>query len=486
MYSLKIRIKLSSPIIISSQSGDSTLTSTLTYIPGTSMLGLLAGRYLKASGKTQSFSRMFLRGDLHFQNLYPAKGATVHLPCPGNLWRNKTYPELFMNVFSDSETDNDYAKVDGYADIGDEYVELHTPGREIFFHHERDYDKGISKSGVVFNYEALSAGQEFAGQILGSEEDIAIIKKLLEQDPTLRIGKSKTSQYGNVQLIECESTELEIDKYEMADKPLLVMASNTIIKNSAGTSTIDLTDLESFLGVKIISASIDTVRIETIVNAHRAKKPSELAYKAGSSFLLEKMPEAAQAFAVHGLGERTWEGYGQVYFLDEFPAHLRLLSSQRSEYDLPGTPPPELIKKLAEELRTRVVNTLLCAKAAEMAVQIGRDRLSNSLLGRLESFASSGNFSQSFAQLRELSMQRIRRIHINDKSFDAYLTDIDQEIKSLINTAEAMSLGRQKNLHDLIEDTGLPNLPLEPLKSLYLKTLFLNIRRINNKSREAK
>ncbi|MCB5255857.1 MAG: hypothetical protein LHW58_09490 [Candidatus Cloacimonetes bacterium] len=486
MQKLKIRIKLSSPLIISSQSGDSTLTQTLTHIPGTSMLGLLAGRYLRDSKNCQSFSRLFLRGDLHFQNLYPSKENTVYLPCPGNLWRSKTHPESFVNVLREPGAGNDYAKTAGYASFMEDYVDLYTPGREIFFHHERDYSKGISKSGVVFNYEALSTGQEFTGHILGSEEDLATIKALLEQDPALRIGKSKTSQYGNAQLIECEATELGVDEPETGDEPLMVLASDTIIRNAAGISTIDLADLESLLGVKIISASIETVRIETIVNAHKAKKPSARAFKAGSSFLLQKMPKAAAAFARHGLGERTWEGFGQIYFMGQFPAKLRLLSSEKSEYSLPASPPPALIKKLAEEVRTRVVSTLLCSKASQIAIQIGPRRLSNSLLGRLESFAGSGNFSQSFALLRELSLQKIRKIHLGDKSFDVYLKDIDHEIESLINSAKAMSFGSQKKLRDLIEEAGLPDLQPEPLKSLFLRTLFLNIRRVNNKHREAK
>lgn len=483
MHQLKIRIRLDSPVVISAQSGDSTLTQTLTYIPGTSILGLVAGRYLKNRAKTDEFDRIFLRGDVHYQNLYPARGRDEFLPCPSNIWRSKSDPGRFANVFAMSEEADDYKKVDTYARVVDEYLDINTPETEIFFHHERDYAKGISKTGIVFNYEALIADQEFSGRILGSEADMMLIKELLEQDPSLRIGKSKTSQYGNAQLTACVSSDHIIDKDRELAGRVMVMASDSIIRNSSGKSTLELSELEKTLGVKIVSASLDTSRIETIVNAHRAKKPSEIAFKAGSSFLLETCPPQAEELVRYGLGERTWEGFGQVYFPEEFPNELSLLSPSTDQINLPQTAVPLVIKRLATELRDQLTVTMVSKKAEDMAVIIGPDKLRNSLLGRLESFARSGNFNASFARLRNISKQSLQKVHLETRNLAEYLSDIDQEMQKLIETAKAIMLGRNKTLRNLLEETHLGEIDPEPVKSVFLHTLFLSLRRINNEKR---
>jgi len=480
MQQLKIRIRLESPVVISAQSGDSTLTGTLDYIPGSSILGLLAGRYLKAKVKTAEFDRIFLRGDVHFHNLYPVRGNDEFLPCPQNIWRSKSDPGRFINIFSKPNNADDYQKVDTYARATDNFLDIHPVETEIFFHHERDYARGISKSGVVFNYEALSAGQEFSGCIQGSEDDIGLIHELLSTDITLRLGKSKTSQYGNAVLLTCEKSDYAIDSEKELAGSIMVMASDTIIKNFMGISTVELSELERILRTKIISAALNTSRTETIVNAHRAKRPSEIAFKAGSVFMLEACPGNAEDLVMHGLGERTWEGYGQVYFPEEFPDDLSLLRVTASQTGLHQPAVPDLIKRLVTEIREQLVTSMISGKAEDIAAIIGPRKLSNSLLGRLESFASSGNFNASFARMRNISKQNLQKAHFGDKNLAEYLKNIDQEIRNLIESAKAIRLGTNKYLRDLIADTHLEEINPEMVKSVFLQTLFLSLRRINN------
>lgn len=497
MNQLRIQIKLKSPVVISSQSGDSTLTPTQTYIPGTTVLGLLAGRYLKkyvnsespeSQKYKESFNRIFLRGGVHFQNLYPCKGPDLFLPCPSNIRRKKSNPDEFDNLFENQNSTDVYSKVDAYARRLDDYIDIYAPQTEVFFHHKRNYDKGISETGVVFNYEGLLPDQEFTGCILGKEEDINVLKELLEEDRTLRIGKSKTSQYGNTILTECKMSEMTILQDQNASGKLMVMISDTIIKNSAGISTIDLSDLERYLHVRIERASIDANRIETIVNAHRAKKPSDIAFKAGSTFLLKDKPPNQEDLIKYGLGERTWEGFGQICFPDAMKSTYNLLSSNSAERDkdLPDVDPPEIVKQLAASTINQIINSFIYSKAEDLAYTIGKGKLSNSLLGRLESFASTGNFAQNFAQIRDLSRQNIHKVIVGKEHFDEYLENIDDVITDLIKYAKALKLGRDKRIQDLIDELSLSELNIESYKTLYLKTLFQTIRRINNQHEGAR
>ncbi|MDD2230089.1 MAG: hypothetical protein PHY48_11820 [Candidatus Cloacimonetes bacterium] len=477
MQTLNIKIKLKSPVLFSAQSGDSTLTQTLSYVPGTSVLGLLAGRYIKSKGKTADFPRLFLRGGLRFQNLYPYTDSDCYYPCPLNVLRNKIEPKDFINVFATKEIKPEYKVVSSFACIKEDYVALHQPAKEIFFHHERDYQKGISKEGVVFNYEALSSEQLFIGKIIGSSDDLLVVKELLESDPDLRLGKSKTSQYGNCRLTECVLKEyLPIDSDNLK-QPLLVLLSDTIVKNTWGNSSTDTANLETILGVEILSSAVDQSRVETVVNAHKAKKPSELAFKAGSCFLLKGLPANYKLFAQNGLGERCHEGFGQINFVENYPGRMSLSRKSSTPAPQPATEAPQIVKTIVQKCYELTVENYLSNKASEIANIMDARSLSKSLVGRLESFAADGSFNQSFAQLRKLSVDKLKNIHLEKKNLKEYLDGIDDEIDAMLANSRMLSLGQNKKLMNLITETGIVERPADYWKAIFLKSLFLSIRR---------
>ena len=140
-------------------------------------------------------------------------------------------------MFATDEIKPEYKAVSSFANIKEDYISMHQPAKEIFFHHERNYQTGISKEGVIFNYEALAPEQVFLGKIMGSSEDLKLIQELLKSDPSLRLGKSKTSQYGNCRLTECVLKDyLPIDSDNL-EQPLLILLSDTIVKNPCGNSS---------------------------------------------------------------------------------------------------------------------------------------------------------------------------------------------------------------------------------------------------------
>ncbi|MDY0126884.1 MAG: hypothetical protein RBR69_01930 [Candidatus Cloacimonadaceae bacterium] len=477
MQTLNIKIELKSPVLFSAQSGDSTLTQTLSFVPGTSLLGLLANRYIKSKGKTVDFSRLFLRGGLRFHNLYPFKDADCYYPCPLNILRSKIESKDFINVFATDEIKPDYKAVSSFAYIKEDYVALHQPAKEIFFHHERDYQKGISKEGVVFNYEALSSEQMFCGKIMGSSDDLMVIKELLESDPDLRLGKSKTSQYGKCRLMECSLKDYQIIDSDSLEQPLMILLSDTIVKNTYGKSSTDTADLERLLGVEILSSAIDLYKVETVVNAHKAKKPSELAFKAGSCFLLKYLPSNYKLFAQNGLGERCHEGFGHISFEENHPYSMSLLTKSSAQVSEPTTQAPPIIRTIAQNCYELTVETYLSNKASEIANVMDARSLSKSLIGRLESFAAAGSFSESFAELRKLSVEKLNKIHMGDKNLKEYLDGIDKEIDTMLANSRMLSLGKTKKLMNLITETGIIERPTDYWKAIFLKTLFLSIRR---------
>jgi len=487
MYkALKLKIELKSPLIIAHQSGDSTLTKTLSYIPGTSILGVLASNYLKNNGDMPEFYRLFIRGGLCFHNLYPEYQSHIYLPCPHNIWQNKNNNKKVLNIFNNEAMDLDYRPIESFAYVNDDDdIMLYQPHKEIFFHHERDYATGIPKQSIVFCYEALSPEQVFVGTIYGDEIDLQLIKGLLENNLSFRLGKSKTAQYGNCLLKECEIQEHNIQNFASSDNPLLVLISDTIIKNDYGCSTIETNQLEKILGVKILHSSIISGRIETVVNAYKAKKSSELVYKAGSCFLLEKMPENFSNLLLYGLGERCNEGFGQIKFMKNPTNRLKIISTTMNSVQKPATNPPDIIKGILSKSIEQIITAYLTQVANDKAGTIKHYKINNSLLGRLESFAEHGNFNESIIQLKKLAQDKLKQVYLTEdkKNFYDYLMSIDTIVSTFLENTKQLYVSDKKIINDVYAEIELDKFSLDKAKKIFLKALFLCLRRENQRSR---
>ena len=77
MHQLRFRITNLAPLIISARYGDNNMVATLRYIPGTSVLGMLAARFIRLAKippdqvcMDEKFRNIFLEGYVNFGNAY--------------------------------------------------------------------------------------------------------------------------------------------------------------------------------------------------------------------------------------------------------------------------------------------------------------------------------------------------------------------------------------------------------------------------------
>ncbi len=216
-----------------------------------------------------------------------------------------------------------------------------TIRKEIRLHNEIDDEKRTTKDGILFNYQSLPAGLMFKGSIIVKNDDNeAEIKKIIPDETHLRIGRSATSEYGKVcfNWIEYENEVLLPHTGEV----IMTMLSDTIIYNVMGFSSLDCTDLNQYInGISITNSISRKSRIEGFLNVWKLRKPSENVFAAGSSFLLNKMPDNVENLLNLGLGERTHEGYGQVSFslLDSAISELNYNEWKETTLAEPGEKP---------------------------------------------------------------------------------------------------------------------------------------------------
>ncbi len=476
MQKLELIIELKSPVLFAKQSGDSTMTNTLSYIPGSSVLGLLASRFLRGGGERRDFERMFLHGDIIFRNLYPYHNRRQYLPAKKHILMDKQSGKEFTNIYADVEITPDLKIPKGYTYMFGNNYAIHQPQTEIFFHHERDYSKGISKESVIFSYEALSEGQSFRGEIIGKKDDISQIKELLKKDEVLRLGKSKTAQYGNCSLVAIRESEYELEELEEDGSYVMTLLSDTIIKNEFGSSAVDINDMAKYLGVAISHSAIDKTKVETVVNAYRCKTPADHAFSAGSSFLLKELPENYMNMQKHGIGFRRHEGHGEVVFESLKSEMLYLDSHEPQATAKPQGDLPPLLKTITLDLIVEYMKKKFADKARENAFALRGRKPTKSLIGRLEAFAKSGDFSTSFNLLRKKAIRELEEMYIHGTDLHNYLRRIDENVDKLINEFKSTYVG-ERMLQDLIALIPKGSLDEIDFVSIYLNYLFNHLRK---------
>lgn len=331
MQQIKFIITTLSPILISSNSGDPNLIGTYTYIPARAIRGCLAREYIKRfqpedAHRDEKFFKWFLSGELRFTD------ATILLknqeklyetyPIPFSIQREKNGDGIYNLLLEDKDLQTlSFSDVYGYVDKGNIY--LTTVKKSINFHHARNRKTGSSEEGKIFNYESIEPDQSFGGWIIGNDKDIEEFLKIFS-DGIYNIGRSRNNQYGKAK-IEFNKNFQSTTKPEKLKPGLLYITflSDTIIYNEYGYSVVDVRRLENIIRCPVKRSFIKKSEIENFISVWGVKTPSDVCFKAGSSFLIE-VPDEERLNALlelqkKGIGERTEEGFGRFHlgFLDE-------------------------------------------------------------------------------------------------------------------------------------------------------------------------
>ena len=207
------KLTLNEPVISSLLSGGVGCEG---HIPGSMLMGYFAGLWIKthmqAGDKAHEcpiFNRIFIKGGVKFSFAYPGVNVPFY-PAPASIKTDKMKKMFFNEANEGNQTNSSTtSKLGGYANI-DEFgkkkrVNMATLQFESAMHHARPYNRGLGSplkdnnvsSGAFYSYTALSAEQCFYGHIEGHEADLDRLFNLLPDRATIRLGRSRTAQYGS-------------------------------------------------------------------------------------------------------------------------------------------------------------------------------------------------------------------------------------------------------------------------------------------------
>ena len=357
---LRLLARLDEPLIIAQRAAAGNRFRTQPAIPGKTLRGALAARAaerfdLEDKITYDAFVDLFLRGSVDFSVLYPLfrsnKGSFYPAaPVPRDGFACKVYldhpaqwgTQAVEQIQKCAKCDNPVKGVHGAFISLQEEPERFEPEKHSEMHIRVDPESGRVEEGQLFEYEALEAGQYFAGELTCADEEAWDLLQTLtglkeEADVDLRLGKATRRGYGKVTLwlepwdddkppvwVQQPLAE-RVD--EGADELTLTLLTDAVVTDAWGRFATGFDDgwLSEALGfdVRVVEGRdfAATHLLDGFNTKLRLPRWRDVALRAGSTARLkvleapeEGLLEALARIERKGLGRRRNEGYGQVAF----------------------------------------------------------------------------------------------------------------------------------------------------------------------------
>lgn len=426
---LRYRLQLTSPVVVPVTDSDPNTVVTRQDIPGSYILGVAAWHYLRKANHTpadEAFRHAFLDGNLRFLTAFAEACDTLQrlIPIPHSVRQFKNTGELIDLVEVPAEEPTKRLDAQS-ARINPESLETQSVKIELNYHHTRANDRrkgralgaAVPDGGAFFKYQAIQRGQSFQGAILGSETDLQNLQTWLQDLNMIRLGRSRSAQYGEVEFTFAGGPEAldncpewngflpqQVADTANAGRSLIITALSPLLTvNDAGhpEPRFPKRELAAMLGVDtlelVLSASYTRTEVIGGYHAHlslpRQQWPT---IGPGSVFVFElkrDLDEAGKEALVKlekdGLGLRKGEGYGRIAVNRQ--GTLGLSHTDEIPLDDPTVPykPDSEIPEPLIGLLGGVVEKRCLAEIQELALVVARNVEnipSNSLLGRLRFF----------------------------------------------------------------------------------------------------
>ncbi len=469
---LRYRLTLTAPVVIPATEGDSNTVVTRQDIPGSNVWGAAAWHYLHQPNHTpddQAFRNVFLEGKLRFLTAYPEAHDSIQrlLPIPHSIRQFKdsrmlTLVDLVEAQDEDSKKRPKKRLERRYAKLDKGVVESQSVRTERNYHHARvSKDRRIGRAlgadvsagGAFFQYEAIQTGETFQGVVLGSESDLKDLQKWLKGTNLIRLGRSRSAQYGEAafewvdakgpqQLKGCVEWDGFIGQLghsvpNLGNCLIVTTLSQLLVVNDNGhpDSCFPKQELAKLLSLNADDLKLlrSYTRTELVggYNAHlRLPRQQWPAIAAGSVFVFELKQELKEIdkkrlveLEYDGLGLRKGEGYGRIA-INRFKLTntMETQLDDPNNQDSPPVPGGSEIPACVQALLKEIARTRCLAEMQQGAMNIATIRgaiqeiPSNALLGRLRFFLQQDVPIDTLNDLRRQAKEGLTNCRITLRS----------------------------------------------------------------------
>ncbi len=440
MNALIITLRLESPLLITGLgNGEENSSQSLSFIPGSTLRGLLVSRYKASSADLftdQTAKKLFFSGKVRFLNAYLQDSSGKRtLPTPAS-WRVAKGSDLTNAAAGDFAIQFDETKETGigksfWGQNADATCYVISPDEELSIH-IASQNRGIVKQGesTVFQYQALARGQRFVAVVVSEDVvDLQDVKDLLE-DKTLYLGRSRSAGYGKVIV---EKTETDNDWHETTQQDpkatTITLLSDALLRDEHGQPTHNL---DAYLSRRLnqkVEHQAAFIRSNETGGFNRKWGLPLLQFPSlgmGSVFVYPASQLSAndlKDLVESGIGERRVDGFGQIAVNWLEKATIQLQKVSRT-----SAPEPMHLSSSSQKL------------AVQMAGRLLERALENNLVAETNRFSIQGNLTNyQLSRLRVVLRRAIDQKATNFSGVETFFGSLKKSAEEQWNKTRLVS-----------------------------------------------
>ncbi len=244
MLKLYVKVKNTSPMLITEKRQSLNFMESLDYIPGATIRGALAHNYLQRGGKVEdtTFGKIFLNDKVYFGNLYPRHGVyTQVIPLSARTCkrysgfhddepRKKEHHgmEDFLSRYAlmkvsgnrqlildkekckTCEAQLDRAKMKFCDRSNDGFYQSLSITHCIMPHTAIHRATRTVQSGLFYSHRVVEAGQTFEGWVTLVDDTLKTQVEDLWKDEHLRVGAARSRGMGQLEILQVDTTPVPL------------------------------------------------------------------------------------------------------------------------------------------------------------------------------------------------------------------------------------------------------------------------------------
>ncbi len=426
MKCLKFICELKSDIIISERTATEGSQKTLDFIPGSSFMGLVAGKLYKELTKEQS-KIVFHDASVQFGDAHLICNGQRTIKIPLSWYVPKRTSSLRELVLKEDGL-NPYKQCrDGYiAFFNNSFTWLKT-GKRFSLKSAYDLKSRKSMDKQMFGYQSLVSGSRWGFDVrfrnIPEETEKKIVSSLVGEG---RLGKSRSAEYGLVWIAQGEYTEC-FQLGNIADVCYIYAESRLIFLDRNGQFCLQ-PEIAQF-GIENAEIDWQESRIRVFqyapFNSKRQTRDAErCGIEKGSVIVVRKKPgfNLDRSVIDHGVGAFRGEGFGRVMINPVF-----LQANEDGRIPFYYTDAEEAGGKdisMIESVQMTDQDNVLYSFLRRESVQKERDKkvfdLVNKFINEHGKHFAKGRFSSQWGKIRMFAYESKTSEELIEKLFDEH------------------------------------------------------------------
>ena len=313
MQELMFQVEFLSDIVLPATSNTEGNIQQLDFIAGSNFLGMVAREYAKFE---DSFN-VFHGGSVRFGDATLLHNNKPTYKMPLSYFYEKGEEKILYNhhlIEDFKEFEQLKQKRNGYItkDLEVVYIDYNYSQKSAY-----DKEKRASLDGSMFGYSAMKQGLKWQFSIkiddTISKKDVELLKKTILNSK--RLGKSKSAQYGLVNIEFIGSEPLALPKEEAKASTILYLNSRIALVDEAGNPSYDLKYICDSLKNENIDYSNCQIKTSTFTpynGVMQTKTYERVVINKGSVIVLNSISDEQLENIKKGVGIYLAEGFGEI------------------------------------------------------------------------------------------------------------------------------------------------------------------------------